>query len=149
MITSKICVDASLVIALLTPERFSPASLALWGTWIRNDIQVLAPMLLRYEVTSALYRKAFQKSMSSPDIEMALKQFLAMDIQSLDPDGLPERAIKLATQYTRPNTYDAFYLALAEQEQCVLWTGDERLYNAVRIGYSNIEWLGNHLEAKV
>jgi predicted nucleic acid-binding protein len=57
---SQICVDASLVVAMFMPERFSQAALALWKKWTLDELQVVAPRLLQYEVVSPL-----SKSISS------------------------------------------------------------------------------------
>jgi predicted nucleic acid-binding protein len=140
---SQICIDASLIIALVIPERFSRLALSFWQKWTLDDSQIVAPSLLRYEVTSALYRKAYQKQVSSADSLAALEQFLALDIITSDPPGLPLRATELARQFNRPNTYDAHYMALAEQLSCPFWTADERLYNAVYPVFPGIFWLGS------
>ncbi len=144
---SQICVDASLMVSLLVPERFSQAALSLWQEWVLKNCQTVAPLLLRYEVTSALYRKTLQDSVLVEDAHKALEQFLALDIEWVDPPHLPVRAIELAELFKRPNTYDAHYLALAEYLDCPFWTGDKRLYNATKDGFSHIQWVGNHPEA--
>lgn len=137
------CVDASFMVALLMPESFSSAALALWQVWVANDDQPVAPLLMRYEVTSALYRKSLRGQVSVADARAALGHFLALDITWLDLPDLPVRATQLAEQYQCPNTYDAHYLALAEGLNSPLWTADERLYNAVHGGFPLIHWLGN------
>jgi predicted nucleic acid-binding protein len=137
-----VCVDASLIVALLVPEGFSQAALSLWQDWIDKDEVIVAPGLLRYEVTSALYRKSFRGQITQQDSLLALEQFVRLDISYLDPLGQHRRAMELAQIFQRPNTYDAHYLALAEHLGCPLWSGDERLFNAVRQGFENIHWLG-------
>jgi predicted nucleic acid-binding protein len=144
---SKICVDASLIVALFVPERFSQASLVLWEEWVRDDYQLIAPLLLRYEVTSAIYRKSFRVLISVEDARRAIEQFLSLDIEYIDPPNLPLLAVDLAAQFHRPNTYDAHYLALAKHQECVVWTGDQRLYNAVKDGFDHINWIGDHPKA--
>ncbi|MBN1145909.1 MAG: type II toxin-antitoxin system VapC family toxin [Anaerolineales bacterium] len=138
---SRVCVDASLVMALLTPERFSQMALALWQEWALDDREIVAPLLLRYEVTSALYRKALQNSISKEDAAQALQYFLALDIEFMDPPDLPVLATELANKFQRPNTYDAHYLALAQRLDCQFWTGDERLYNATQGSFEWICWI--------
>jgi predicted nucleic acid-binding protein len=97
--------------------------------------------LLRYEVVSALYRKALRDLVTWEDSQAAQAQFLALDIEFQDPQVLPIRAAELARIYQRPNTYDAFYLALAEYLECKLWTADEGLFNAVRKDFCYTCWL--------
>jgi len=142
MVESKVCVDASFMVALLVPESFSQNALALWEEWVLGDVEILAPALLRYEVISALYRKGLRGLVTWEDSQAAQAQFLALDIEFQDPPALPIRAVELARFYQRPNTYDAFYLALVEYLDCFLWTADERLYNAVHASFGYIRWVG-------
>lgn len=135
------CVDASLIVAMLLPERYTEAATKLWETWINNDVQIVAPTLLSYEVTSAIYRKVLQGKITSQDGQAALQQFLAMDIQTLHLPELHHAASALATQFHRPNTYDAHYLALADHLAYPLWTADERLYNTVKERFALIRWV--------
>jgi len=136
-----VCVDASFVVALLAPERYTASAIALWEIWMQDDIEVLVPTLLNYEVTSALYRKAFTGKYAAEDAHAALQQFLKLDIESIYLPELNLTASALAKQYNRPNTYDAHYLALAEHFACPLWTADERLYNVVKGKFEFIKWI--------
>lgn len=141
---SSVCVDANVVVALVTAERFSHAALALWQELTRKDWQPVAPLLLRYEVTSTLRRKIVRGAMSSEDAGQALQEALTLDIHYLDPPGLSEQAFELAARFQRPAAYDAHYLTLADHLDCPFWTADKRLYNAVRADFPYIRWLGDH-----
>jgi len=141
---SPVCIDANLVVGLVTTEAQSKRALALWAEWMRGNTRVIAPTLLRYEVTSALRRKALQGVLSAQDARRALEQALSLDIELLDPPTLSLRAFDLAARFNRPAAYDAHYLALTEILGAEFWTADERLYNAVREGFPHIHWLGNY-----
>ncbi len=141
--SSTLCLDANLVIALVTAERFSPLALAWWTRVTLDEKEVCAPSLLRYEVTAALYRKALRGPLSWEDARLSLEQALQLDITYLQPSGLATRAFELAMQFNLPTPYDAHYLALAEYLACPLWTADERLFNSVRAVFPLIHWLGN------
>jgi predicted nucleic acid-binding protein len=136
-----VCVDASFVVALLTGEQYTTPATAHWKEWLDDDLKILAPTLFGYEVTSALYRKVLQKAIEPESGQEALRQFLAMDIESTYLPELHARATELAMQFKRPNTYDAHYLALAEYSSCPLWTADERLFNAVKGTFKWIRWI--------
>lgn len=136
-----VCIDASFIVALLTPERYTTSATARWKAWIKDDFRILAPSLLGYEVTSALYRKVLQEQIEPKDGKVALEQFLAMDIESIHLPELHAKAGNLAKQFNRPNTYDAHYLAMAEHLACPLWTADERLYNTVKEMFEWIKWV--------
>jgi predicted nucleic acid-binding protein len=141
---SPVCVDANVVVALVTAELFSRAAFGLWQEATRKDWQPVAPSLLRYEVTSALRRKIVQGAMASEDAYQALREALALDIDYLDPADLSLRALELAARFQRPSAYDAHYLALAGHLECPFWTADERLCNAIRTDFPHIHWLGEH-----
>jgi predicted nucleic acid-binding protein len=139
-----ICVDANVVVALVTAERFSRAAFALWQELTRRDWQAVAPSLLRYEVTSALRRKVVRGTMDLEDTRRALREALALDIDYLDPPDLSLRAFDLADCFQQPATYDMHYLALANHLGCAFWTADERLYNAIHVDFPDARWLGEY-----
>jgi len=142
MLNSVVCVDASVVVALVTPESRSERALTLWTAWMSRETQVVAPGLLRYELASALRRKAVRGLMEEADARRALEAALSLDISFLDPPELPRRAFDLASRLRLPAAYDACYLALTEMVGGEFWTADERLYNAVRGAFPAIRWLG-------
>lgn len=138
----RVCIDASLVTAILVIEEHSQPAFYLWKKWITEDYDLVAPCLLRYEVTSVIYRKALRGLISREDASLALQHFLKMNLEWIDPPSLPERATEIAYHFSRPNTYDAHYLALAEHLNCEFWTCDERLYNAVKDGLGFVHLVG-------
>jgi len=142
MLNSPICVDASLVVALVVPESQSEKALTLWTAWMSQERQVVAPGLLRYELTSALRRKAVRGLLREADARRALEAALSLDIDFLDPPELPRRAFDLACRLHLPTAYDACYLALTEMVGGEFWTADERLYRAVREAFPAIRQLG-------
>jgi len=141
---SPVCIDASIVVALVTPEGQSEKALALWGEWMRAGVEIIAPTLLRCEVASALWRKVVRNVMGLEDARRCLQEALSLDIEFLDPPELPLRAFDLAARFRRPAAYDAHYLALAELMKAEFWTADERLCNAVRKEFPHIRWLGDY-----
>jgi len=139
-----VCVDASVVVAIVTPEEQHALAVALWQSWLREERVILAPRLFTYEVTSALRRKTVRGMLTLEEARNALRAALDLKISLLDPAGLSERAFELAERLHRPAAYDAHYLALADHLRCAFWTGDERLYNAVRDHFPRILWLGEY-----
>ena len=140
---SPVCVDASLVVALVTVEIWSEKAFALWRQWVQEGVQVVAPALLRYETTSALRRKVVRGAISLLHARRALEETRSLDIEFFDPPELLLHAFDLAARFNRPAAYDAHYLALADMLKSEFWTADERLYNAVRQGFPYIHWVAN------
>ena len=144
MPSSPICIDANLVVIIVAPEAQRPAVLRLWESWLEQDRELVAPRLLTYEVTAALWRKVWRGLLPQEEAQRAVKAALDIGVTLLDPPGLSERAFELAAHFRRPAAYDAHYLALAERLSCPFWTADERLYNAVYADFPLIHWLGNY-----
>ena len=141
---SQVCVDANIIVALVTTEAQSKKVLALWTEWMSKDYRIVAPVLLRYEVTSAIRRKVYRGILKPEDARRILGEFLSLDVELVDSPNLTWRAFDLAARFNRPTTYDTHYLALAEMMGCEFWTADERLYNAVKDGFPLIRWLGDY-----
>jgi predicted nucleic acid-binding protein len=53
---SQTCVDASVVVKLVLREPESDLAQALWADCIANEIQIIAPYHLAYEMTSVIRR---------------------------------------------------------------------------------------------
>lgn len=127
---STACVDASIVIKLVVEEPGSDLADALWARWIEQDVQIVAPTLLRYEITAVLRKKVYREQLSEELASTALAAALDLKgIEYIDTPALHVRALELASQFGLPTAYDAHYLALAEQQDCEFWTADGRLYN--------------------
>jgi predicted nucleic acid-binding protein len=135
--SSTICVDASLVVRLFVvpPDEWIRE---LWGRWRRDRQQLVAPILLRFEVTNALYRYQKAGMISSSATKDALNSALALPIQFYSDVDLHESALMMAGRFALPAAYDAHYLALAERHGAAFFTTDRRLVNAVQ---SALPWV--------
>ena len=137
MPNSWVCVDANLVIRLVAdPE--DEAVLQLWERWDDEGRQPAAPALLYYEVTNALYRYRRMGLMGPVSMRLALQAALSLPLRLYQDAGLHRRALDLAERFDLPATYDAHYLALAEQLGAEFWTADRRLVQAV---HTELPWV--------
>lgn len=141
MPNSLVCVDANIIVKIVSPEALRPQALALWQRWLDEEREVVAPRLLSYEVTSVMRRKAVRGLLTFDEARDALEAALALPITLVDPPALSQHAFELATRFDRPTAYDSHYLALAEHLDCRFWTADERLYNATKDQFPRICWL--------
>jgi predicted nucleic acid-binding protein len=91
-----------------------------------------APTLWRYELTSAITKAIQHNRVSHAEAAQAFALSLAFPIELVTPsDELARAAFQWTLKLKRAAAYDSFYLALAQQLQCELWTYDQRLANAV------------------
>lgn len=114
----------------------------LLDTWEQQDVRVLAPGLLAFEMANALYRRVFRGQLALNLVQRFLEGVLDRRLELDHALSTHRRALELAHQFGRPACYDAHYLALAEREGCECWTADERLWNAVRDRLSWVRWVG-------
>lgn len=134
---SWVCVDAGCVVRLFT-EPDDDRYPALWRRWPAEERVVVAPRLLRDEVTNVLYRSRLGRALRSVSIESALRAVLALPIHFRDDDDLHEAAIRFAERFSLSTAYDAHYLALADRLAVDFWTTDRKLVHAVR---ADLPWV--------
>lgn len=118
-----IVVDASVLANAVGDD--GPDGAVARGALSGNDLSV--PDLVDVEVVSVLRRRWLAKAMSAKRFAAAVS-----DLASVPADRYPvlpfmSRAYELRTNVT---PYDATYVALAEQLDCVLLTADARLARA-------------------
>lgn len=140
----RVAVDANLIVALFLPLPHSAQVRERIAAWDRQSLELLAPTLFEYEVNSALHRAATTGLMTHREARMAMQQAQALAVHCLSPSSdLHDRAMYWAERLNHHKTYDAQYVALAEQEHVDLWTADRRLANGARqIGVQWVRWIG-------
>jgi len=133
--SSQVVIDASLATMWAVPETHSGRALSLAERWAEENTRLLSPCLMLAEANNAL---------TLATARAALQIILRFAVEIREEPGLQDRAMALAHELRRPTTYDCQYLALAEHYGCELWTGDERLYNAVRRRFRWVRWIGEY-----
>lgn len=129
--TSKICLDASTVLALVLPdEPFWEKAIALMKELASRNILICAPALLAYECNSVI-RLRMYKGMSLMQAQKARAVINALPIK-LEYDAANEdRAFQISCDYDQPRAYDAAYAAYAESRGVELVTADRPFFEAV------------------
>ncbi len=128
--SSAVCVDASLVVRLLLGPQ-SQEIAALWEQWDQKHRDLVAPTLIYYEISNALYQYERHGKLSADTLAEAFDVALGLPIRLYSDSALHLRAIQIARRFTLPASYDAHYLALAEHLGTELWTCDARLVKKV------------------
>jgi len=138
----KVVVDASVILKwLLDDEESVPQAIALRDESLRTSSALVAPSLWVYEVTNGLVTAAKRDRISPTDVRLAIDDILLIGIQSRTPPV--QRVASLAIAH-RLAAYDSAYLALAEQENCELWTGDYAFYKTMRAKLPWVKWIGDY-----
>jgi predicted nucleic acid-binding protein len=124
--------DASVGYHLFVPQPGQSHLQSLLSARLADRCDFVAPTLWRYEVTSTLTKALQQRQLTQAETASALAHSLSFPIRLMEPDGeLARAAFDWTVKLQRVAAYDSFYLALAQQLQCELWTYDKRLANAV------------------
>jgi len=129
---TKVVVDASLALRWVLRDEKEPSADALLERWVALPALMLAPPLFLAEITNALYLSTKRTRLTLDEAELALRSILELGIQVAEPPGLYLQSLQVAGKYDLTNAYDAQYVALAQIEDCELWTADERLISSIQ-----------------
>ena len=140
----KVCIDASLALTWLLSVEQNEIANALRWKWDDAGVEIIAPPLFHAEVTSVLRQQVYFKRLPPEEGEEAFSTYLEMGVKSIDSPRIQEGAWKLAKKFNLPRTYDMQYLAVAELNDCELWTNDKRLVNSLQEKVSRIRWVGEY-----
>ncbi|AFY32267.1 type II toxin-antitoxin system VapC family toxin [Calothrix sp. PCC 7507] len=100
-----ICVDANFVVKLITNTPETSPYLILWDNWEQNQTQIIAPILLCYEVTNVFHRMQLAKQLLHKEAQESLDNALNLSIQFYDDRQLHQQAWEIAQQFNLPATY--------------------------------------------
>ena len=125
--------DASFSMPLFVADPRRPQIVATVRKLREEGHTFLAPTLWMYEITSTVQKLCHFGHISASEAESALALMADFAIELAQPDfRLARRALDWSRRLNRASAYDSFYLALAEERGCDLWTADSRLANAVK-----------------
>ncbi len=141
-----VVVDSSVAVKWILNELDSHIAEKLLDEWIDKETIVLAPTLLVYEITNVIYKNVQKGNITLDKAKKALTNFSEIEITftNLQESSFSHRAAELAYRFDLPATYDAYFLVLAEYENCELWTADARLWKAVKGELSWVRLLRNY-----
>lgn len=135
--------DSGILLATVQNEAHTASAKRLIGTLAEQDVHILAPTLLRYELASVVRKWVARGLTDSAQADAALRMLLRFPVTLLHDAALVKRGYEIAAQFQRSTAYDTQYIAVAERFDCPFWTADERLYNALKEKFNNLKWVGN------
>jgi predicted nucleic acid-binding protein len=137
-----VCVDASLAVAWLFDEPYSKNADALRREWRDKGIQMVGPAQFHAEVTTAIRQHVYFKRILPEEGEQVFSVYLDIPIRIIDGTEVYRTAWELAKEFNLRVCYDMQYLAVAELEDCELWTCDKSLVNSLKGKVNRIRWVG-------
>jgi len=137
------CVDASLALAWLFADTHTEQADGLWQEWTEGGIDLVAPPMFHAEVISSIRKNVYFKRILPVEGERLFTVYSEIPVRIIESQAVHRRAWQLAKEFNLPVCYDMQYLAVAELEDCELWTLDRRLVNATR-GNKRVRWVGEY-----
>jgi predicted nucleic acid-binding protein len=139
----KAVIDASVILKwYLVDEKFGIKALRLLGEFVSNELDILAPSLLEYEVMNGLMIAQKKGRIKEEKILAAVEGFVNLGINLKSLSHLYPQVIHFCKTYNR-SVYDASYMALALDEGISLITADQGLFNAIKKELKWVKWLGD------
>jgi len=138
-------IDASVAIKWVVkgePFRYKARQL-LRGARMQN-ITLIGPPLLEYELESNLQRRLHHGRATIAAVDASLSTFYAVGVRIVTHPDMVVRAREIARQFKQERIYDALYTALAELRGGEFWTADEAFYDAVKTGFSFVKYLPDY-----
>jgi len=129
MAREELVVDASVAIKWFTGEENTDLALKLRDAYFRDEVSLIAPDLILYEILNAL---RYKKGVASDSLREWIRDIIDMQMDFFTPNSeILEKAVESSTRWD-VTLYDACYLALAELTGTKMLTADEKLYKKVK-----------------
>lgn len=139
----QVVLDASVILKwYLADEEYSQKALGLLYQYISNELDILAPALLEYEVVNGLLIAQKRGRIKEEKIITAIEGFIDLEIKLKNLSHFHPRVMHYCKVYHR-SAYDASYLATADVEGVTMITSDEGLYNSIKKDLKWVKWLGD------
>jgi predicted nucleic acid-binding protein len=143
-----IVVDVSVAIKWrLNDEECITEARQLLRDYQEGKIDFLAPKLFLVEVANAFAAAAMRKRLSAADAFDDFHAIADVAFPLVEDADYIDNAWQIAMKHSRA-IYDALYLALAESLNCDFYTGDKKLYNAVKDKLPYVKWIGEYKSEK-
>ncbi len=144
MAVKRFVVDASMALKWqFRDELEAEGAVQLFSDFIERKVDLVSPTLFAYEVVNAVHIAVSRERTPEGEGIGIITDILGVGLALVDFSGLIERTFNLARLYNR-SAYDCAYIALAEKEGCILYTGDRRLYNALKDKLAFVRWAGDY-----
>ena len=132
-----VVIDASALLAAWLPnESYQSMADQLLECYVEGQVELCGPTLLLSEILNGLYIAVRGKAGHTPRVTLQVARqvwdlFEGLHLRLEDPSVLAKRILEFAIEYKLPSSYDAIYLALAENLECPLITADRKLLRLV------------------
>jgi len=128
----QVAVDAGFLLKIFLPENKSDQAEELWKAWVGDNVEIVAPTLITFEVSSVIRNKVFRGMLSEREGGEIISLLKQLDISLIYTEELLDIAWEIGAILNTPNLYDCFYLALPRLLRIPLWTTDKKLFRSAQ-----------------
>lgn len=132
MSESQVVVDASFLLKIFLPEEESDQVEGKWRSWIEDSVEIIAPTLFVFEVSSVIRNKVYRGILEEHDAKDIIDQMRDLDLALIYTEDLLDIAWEVGSALNTSTLYDCFYIALSTFLEIPLWTCDKKLFNAAK-----------------
>ena len=108
-----------------------------------GKIAIMAPKLFLVEIGNAFNVAVMRTRLEEENALTDFQEILELDIPLIEYTDFLLSAWKFARAHNR-SVYDSVYVVTAQHLDCGFYTGDKRLYNALRDKIPLIKWIGDY-----
>ena len=139
----RIVSDASVVLKwYLEDEEYGQKALSILDKYISNELDILAPSLLEYEVINGLIIAKKRGRIQEKKLLLGIDGFASLELKLINLSLYYPKVIHYCKVYDL-SAYDASYLALADEENISFVTADKGILKVIKNELKWVEWLGD------
>ncbi len=139
----RIVTDASVVLKwYLADEEYGQKALHILDKYISNELDILAPSLLEYEVINGLIIAKKRGRIQEKKLLLGIDGFASLELKLINLSLYYPKVIHFCKVYDL-SAYDASYLALADEENIPFVTADKGILKVIKNELKWVEWLGD------
>ena len=133
-------IDANIALYCVLPTAFHAQAIKLLEDLVKREVDLFVPHLWMVEVTTGVRKTIAAGELSESSGALALEAALNLPVGIAAEDaGLCLRALDWAARLGHSKSYDAQYMALAEELGCELLTADLRLTRSAQA--LGVDWV--------
>ena len=142
MNSNSVCVDASVALLWLLADQHSIYADTLRSQWEMRGVKMVGPPMFHAEVSSSIRKQVYFKRLLPEEGDKLFSVYLDIPIRIVDTAEMYQKTWELAKKFNLSVCYDAQYLAVAELEDCELWTADRKLAGSLKKKANRVRWIG-------
>lgn len=143
-ISNRIILDASVALKWrLDDEEHVQKAQKILEDFSEGKINLVVPELFFIEVANGLKVAVKRGRIGEDRAREFVELLLKLELCTIETADILLNALDIAFRYDRA-VYDCIYLAAAEKLGCEIYTGDKKLYNALKGKVDYLKWIGNY-----